>query len=226
MSDPVNPYASGSMYGQSPDGQAINAGYDQAGYGQAGYSQGGYGQPGYAQPGYGQGAYGQPGYGQPGYAQPGYGQGAYGQPGYGQGAYGQGAYGQPGYGQGGYGQPVYGSPMYSSAMSGEFDSMRTQAIFAMVLAVVSFFFAPLILSNCQSLEGRADGCPASDPHRHEGLEDCHDHCNELHILPRFRGDHRWHLRLSALPRAACAATHHTCEPAGTVTRSRRLRLYS
>ena len=109
------------MYGQSPDGQAINAGYEQAGYGQAGYSQGGYGQPGYAQPGYGQGAYGQGGYGQPGY--------------------GQGGYGQPG-----YGQPVYGSPMYSSAMSGEFDSMRTQAIFAMVLAVVSFFFAPLILT--------------------------------------------------------------------------------
>lgn len=136
MSDPVNPYASGSMYGQSPDGQAINAGYDQAGYGQPGYAQpgygqGGYGQPGYAQPGYGQGAYGQPGYAQPGYAQPGYGQGAY---------------GQPGYGQGGYGQPVYGQPMYSSAMSGEFDSMRTQAIFAMVLAVVSFFFAPLILT--------------------------------------------------------------------------------
>ena len=136
MSDPVNPYASGSMYGQSPDGQAINAGYEQAGYGQAGYSQGGYGQPGYAQPGYGQG-----GYGQPGYAQPGYGQGAYGQPGYAQPGYGQGGYGQPG-----YGQPVYGSPMYSSAMSGEFDSMRTQAIFAMVLAVVSFFFAPLILT--------------------------------------------------------------------------------
>ena len=114
------------MYGQSPDGQAINAGYDQAGYGQGGY---------------GQGAYGQGAYGQPGYGQPGYGQGAYGQPGYG-----QGAYGQPGYGQGGYGQPVYGSPMYSSAMSGEFDSMRTQAIFAMVLAVVSFFIAPLILT--------------------------------------------------------------------------------
>ena len=136
MSDPVNPYASGSMYGQSPDGQAINAGYDQAGYGQPGYAQGAYGQPGYAQPGYGQGAYGQPGYAQPGYGQGAYGQGAYGQPGYGQG----------GYGQPGYGQPVYGSPMYSSAMSGEFDSMRTQAIFAMVLAVVSFFFAPLILT--------------------------------------------------------------------------------
>ena len=136
MSDPVNPYASGSMYGQSPDGQAINAGYDQAGYGQAGYGQGGYGQGGYGQGAYGQPGYGQGAYGQPGYAQPGYGQGAYGQ-----GAYGQGAYGQPG-----YGQPVYGSPMYSSAMSGEFDSMRTQAIFAMVLAVVSFFFAPLILT--------------------------------------------------------------------------------
>ena len=136
MSDPVNPYASGSMYGQSPDGQAINAGYDQAGYGQAGYGQGGYGQ----------GAYGQPGYAQGGYGQGAYGQGAYGQPGYAQPGYGQGAYGQPGYGQGGYGQPVYGSPMYSSAMSGEFDSMRTQAIFAMVLAVVSFFFAPLILT--------------------------------------------------------------------------------
>ena len=136
MSDPVNPYASGSMYGQSPDGQAINAGYDQAGYGQ----------PGYAQPGYGQGAYGQPGYAQPGYGQGAYGQPGYAQPGYGQGAYGQPGYAQPGYGQGAYGQPVYGSPMYSSAMSGEFDSMRTQAIFAMVLAVVSFFVAPLILT--------------------------------------------------------------------------------
>ena len=121
VSDPVYPYASESAYGQAPDGQAIGAAYDQAGYVQAGYGQGGYGQPGYAQPGYGQGAYGQ---------------GAYGQPGYGQG----------GYGQPGYGQPVYGSPMYSSAMSGEFDSMRTQAIFAMVLAVVSFFVAPLILT--------------------------------------------------------------------------------
>ena len=136
MSDPVYPYASESAYGQAPDGQAIGAAYDQAGYVQAGYGQGGYGQPGYAQPGYGQGAYGQPGYAQPGYGQGAYGQGAYGQPGYGQG----------GYGQPGYGQPVYGSPMYSSAMSGEFDSMRTQAIFAMVLAVVSFFFAPLILT--------------------------------------------------------------------------------
>ena len=136
VSDPVYPYASGSAYGQAPDGQAIGAAYDQAGYGQPGYAQGGYGQSAYGQGGYGQGAYGQPGYAQPGYGQGAYGQGAYGQPGYGQG----------GYGQPGYGQPVYGSPMYSSAMSGEFDSMRTQAIFAMVLAVVSFFVAPLILT--------------------------------------------------------------------------------
>ena len=134
VSDPVYPYASGSAYGQAPDGQAIGAAYDQAGYVQAGYGQGGYGQSAYGQAP-------QQAYGQPGYAQ-----GGYGQPGYAQPGYGQGAYGQPGYGQGGYGQPVYGSPMYSSAMSGEFDSMRTQAIFAMVLAVVSFFFAPLILT--------------------------------------------------------------------------------
>lgn len=136
MSDPVYPYASGSAYGQAPDGQAIGAAYDQAGYVQAGYGQGGYGQGAYGQPGYAQ-----PGYGQGGYGQPGYGQGAYGQPGYGQPGYGQGAYGQ-----GAYGQPVYGSPMYSSAMSGEFDSMRTQAIIAMVLSVVSYLFAPLILT--------------------------------------------------------------------------------
>lgn len=134
VSDPVYPYASESAYGQAPDGQAIGAAYDQAGYVQAGYGQGAYGQPGYGQPGYGQAP------------QQAYGQGAYGQPGYGQGGYGQPGYGQPGYGQGAYGQPVYGSPMYSSAMSGEFDSMRTQAIIAMVLSVVSYMFAPIILT--------------------------------------------------------------------------------
>lgn len=139
VSDPVYPYASESAYGQAPDGQAINAGYDQAGYVQAGY-----GQPGYGQSAYGQGGYGQSAYGQA--PQQAYGQDGYGQPGYGQPGYGQGAYGQPGYGQGGYGQPVYGSPMYSSAMSGEFDSMRTQAIIAMVLSVVSYMFAPIILT--------------------------------------------------------------------------------
>ena len=136
VSDPVYPYASESAYGQAPDGQAIGAAYDQAGYVQAGYGQGGYGQ----------GAYGQPGYGQPGYAQAGYDQAGYGQPGYGQDGYGQPGYGQPGYAQGAYGQPVYGQPMYSSAMSGEFDSMRTQAIIAMVLSVVSYMFAPIILT--------------------------------------------------------------------------------
>ena len=144
VSDPVYPYASGSAYGQAPDGQAIGAAYDQAGYVQAGYGQGGYGQSAYGQGGYGQSAYGQApqqAYGQDGYGQPGYGQGGYGQPGYG-----QDGYGQPGYGQGAYGQPVYGQPMYSSAMSGEFDSMRTQAIIAMVLSVVSYMFAPIILT--------------------------------------------------------------------------------
>ena len=141
VSDPVYPYASGSAYGQAPDGQAIGAAYDQAGYVQAGYGQGGYGQGAYGQPGYGQPGYAQAGYDQAGYGQPGYGQDGYGQPGYG-----QPGYGQPGYGQGAYGQPVYGQPMYSSAMSGEFDSMRTQAIIAMVLSVVSYMFAPIILT--------------------------------------------------------------------------------
>ena len=146
VSDPVYPYASGSAYGQAPDGQAIGAAYDQAGYVQAGYGQGGYGQGAYGQPGYGQPGYGQPGYAQAGYDQAGYGQPGYGQDGYGQPGYGQPGYGQPGYGQGAYGQPVYGQPMYSSAMSGEFDSMRTQAIIAMVLSVVSYMFAPIILT--------------------------------------------------------------------------------
>ena len=149
VSDPVYPYASESAYGQAPDGQAIGAAYDQAGYVQAGYGQGGYGQSAYGQGGYGQSAYGQApqqAYGQDGYGQPGFGQGGYGQPGYGQDGYGQPGYGQGAYGQPGYGQPVYGSPMYSSAMSGEFDSMRTQAIIAMVLSVVSYMFAPIILT--------------------------------------------------------------------------------
>ena len=144
VSDPVYPYASGSAYGQAPDGQAIGAAYDQAGYVQAGYGQGGYGQSAYGQGGYGQSAYGQAP--QQAYGQDGYGQPDYGQPGYGQPGYGQDGYGQPGYGQGAYGQPVYGQPMYSSAMSGEFDSMRTQAIIAMVLSVVSYMFAPIILT--------------------------------------------------------------------------------
>ena len=89
----------------------------------------------------------QPQYGQPGadqYAQ--YGQGpqaSYGQP---QQAYGQSAYGQPAYGQPAYGQPVYGQPMYTSPASTQFDSLRTQAIIAIVLSVISWFIFWLLLS--------------------------------------------------------------------------------
>ena len=89
----------------------------------------------------------QPQYGQPGadqYAQ--YGQGpqaSYGQP---QQAYGQSAYGQPAYGQPAYGQPVYGQPMYTSPSSAQFDSLRTQAIIAIVLSVISWFIFWFLLS--------------------------------------------------------------------------------
>mgnify|MGYP001005433879 CR=1 FL=1 len=89
----------------------------------------------------------QPQFGQPGadqYAQ--YGQGpqaSYGQP---QQAYGQPAYGQPAYGQPAYGQPVYGQPMYTSPASTQFDSLRTQAIIAIVLSVISWFIFWLLLS--------------------------------------------------------------------------------
>ena len=89
----------------------------------------------------------QPQFGQPGadqYAQ--YGQGpqaSYGQP---QQAYGQSAYGQSAYGQPAYGQPVYGQPMYTSPASTQFDSLRTQAIIAIVLSVISWFIFWLLLS--------------------------------------------------------------------------------
>ena len=90
-------------------------------------------QPTYGQqPAYGQqGAYGQqPTYGQ----QPAYGQ---------QGAYGQ----QPTYGQQpAYGQPTYGQPMYTPPASTQFDSMRTQAIIAMVLSIVSWVFLMILMS--------------------------------------------------------------------------------
>ena len=79
----------------------------------------------------------QPQYGQPGadqYAQ--YGQGP------------QASYGQPqqDYGQPAYGQPVYGQPMYTSPSSAQFDSLRTQAIIAIVLSVISWFIFWLLLS--------------------------------------------------------------------------------
>ena len=155
MSDPLNPtpadsatqpYAAPSPYAPEGTGSAsyaASAQDQQPQYGQPGadqYAQ--YGQPGadqYAQ--YGQGP--QASYGQP---QQDYGQPAYGQPAYGQPAYGQPAYGQPAYDQPAYGQPVYGQPMYTSPSSAQFDSLRTQAIIAIVLSVISWFIFWFLLS--------------------------------------------------------------------------------
>jgi len=155
VSDPLNPtpadsatqpYAAPSPYAPEGTGSAsyaASAQDQQPQYGQPGadqYAQ--YGQPGadqYAQ--YGQGP--QASYGQP---QQDYGQPAYGQPAYGQPAYGQPAYGQPAYGQPAYGQPVYGQPMYTSPASTQFDSLRTQAIIAIVLSVISWFIFWFLLS--------------------------------------------------------------------------------
>ena len=62
-------------------------------------------------------------------------------------------YGQPGadqyaqYGQGSqasYGD--YGQPMYTSPSSAQFDSLRTQAIIAIVLSVISWFIFWFLLS--------------------------------------------------------------------------------
>ena len=160
MSDPLNPtpadsatqpYAAPSPYAPEGTGSAsyaASAQDQQPQYGQPGadqYAQ--YGQPGadqYAQYGQGpQASYGQP---QQAYGQSAYGQSAYGQPAYGQSAYGQPAYGQPAYGQPAYGQPVYGQPMYTSPASTQFDSLRTQAIIAIVLSVISWFIFWLLLS--------------------------------------------------------------------------------
>ena len=147
MSDPLNPtpadsatqpYAAPSPYAPEGTGSASYAASPQAQqpqFGQSGADQ--FGQPGadqYAQ--YGQGS--QASYGQP--------QQAYGQSAYGQSAYGQPAYGQPAYGQPAYGQPVYGQPMYTSPASTQFDSLRTQAIIAIVLSVISWFIFWLLLS--------------------------------------------------------------------------------
>ena len=144
-----------ASYAPSQDGYAASAQGQQPQFGQPGVdqyaqygqgSQASYGQPGadqYAQ--YGQGA--QASYGQPGadqYAQ--YGQGpqaSYGQP---QQDYGQQAYGQQAYGQPTYGQPVYGQPMYPSPASAQFDSLRTQAIIAIVVSVISWFVLWFLVS--------------------------------------------------------------------------------
>ena len=138
MSDPLNPtpadsatqpYAAPSPY--APEGTG-SASYAASAQGQ----QPQFGQPGadqYAQYGQGpQASYGQP---QQAYGQPAYGQQAYGQP--------QQAYGQP---QQAYGQPVYGQPMYASPASAQFDSLRTQAIIAMVVSVISWFIFWFLLS--------------------------------------------------------------------------------
>jgi len=142
VSDPLNPtpadsatqpYAAPSPYAPEGTGSASYAASPQAQqpqFGQSGADQ--FGQPGadqYAQ--YGQGS--QASYGQP-------------QQAYGQSAYGQSAYGQPAYGQPAYGQPVYGQPMYTSPASTQFDSLRTQAIIAIVLSVISWFIFWLLLS--------------------------------------------------------------------------------
>ena len=139
MSDPLNPtpadsatqpYAAPSPYAPEGTGSASYAASAQD-------QQPQYGQPGadqYAQ--YGQGP--QASYGQP--------QQDYGQPAYGQPAYGQPAYGQPAYDQPAYGQPVYGQPMYTSPSSTQFDSLRTQAIIAIVLSVISWFIFWFLLS--------------------------------------------------------------------------------
>ena len=154
MSDPLNPtpadsatqpYAAPSPYAPEGTGSASYAASAQD-------QQPQYGQPGadqYAQYGQGpQASYGQPqqAYGQSAYGQSAYGQPAYGQPAYGQPAYGQPAYGQPAYDQPAYGQPVYGQPMYTSPSSAQFDSLRTQAIIAIVLSVISWFIFWFLLS--------------------------------------------------------------------------------
>ena len=149
MSDPLNPtpadsatqpYAAPSPYAPEGTGSAsyaASAQGQQPQFGQLGADQFGqqpqFGQPGadqYAQYGQGpQASYGQP---QQAYGQP---QQAYGQP--------QQAYGQP---QQAYGQPVYGQPMYTSPASTQFDSLRTQAIIAIVLSVISWFIFWFLLS--------------------------------------------------------------------------------
>ena len=145
MSDPLNPTPADN-YAQpyAPNGSG-SASYapSQDGYAPATQDQ----QPQFTQPGadqyaqYGQQAYDQYAqYGQQAYGQPVYGQQAYGQPVYGQQAYGQ------AYGQQAYGQPVYGQPMYTSPASTQFDSLRTQAIIAIVLSVISWFIFWLLLS--------------------------------------------------------------------------------
>ena len=145
MSDPLNPTPADS----ATQPYAAPSPYAPEGTGSASYAASAQGQqPQFGQLGADQFAQ-QPQFGQPGadqYAQYGQPQQAYGQSAYGQSAYGQPAYGQPAYGQPAYGQPVYGQPMYTSPASTQFDSLRTQAIIAIVLSVISWFIFWLLLS--------------------------------------------------------------------------------
>ena len=141
MSDPLNPTPADS----ATQPYAAPSPYAPEGTGSASYAASAQGQqPQFGQLGADQFAQ-QPQFGQPGadqYAQYGQPQQAYGQP---QQAYGQPqqAYGQP---QQAYGQPVYGQPMYTSPASTQFDSLRTQAIIAIVVSVISWFIFWFLLS--------------------------------------------------------------------------------
>lgn len=157
MSDPLNPTPADNYAPYAPDGSGSasyapsQGGYAPATQDQQSYAPDGSGDASYApsQGGYAASAQGQqPQFGQLGADQ--YTQ--YGQPGadqyaqYGQGP--QASYGQPqqAYGQPTYGQPVYGQPMYPSPASAQFDSLRTQAIIAIVVSVISWFVLWFLVS--------------------------------------------------------------------------------
>ena len=171
MSDPLNPTPADNYAPYAPNDSGSGSyapsqgGYAPATQEQQSYAPNGSGDASYApsQDGYAASAQGQqPQFGQPGadqyaqYGQPGADQYAqqpqFGQPGadqyaqYGQGP--QASYGQPqqAYGQPTYGQPVYGQPMYTSPASAQFDSLRTQAIIAIVVSVISWFFLWFLVS--------------------------------------------------------------------------------
>ncbi|MDK7159918.1 hypothetical protein QP415_08625 [Pauljensenia sp. UMB3104] len=171
MSDPLNPTPADNYAPYAPNDSGSGSyapsqgGYAPATQEQQSYAPNGSGDASYApsQDGYAASAQGQqPQFGQPGadqyaqYGQPGADQYAqqpqFGQPGadqyaqYGQGA--QASYGQPqqAYGQPTYGQPVYGQPMYPSPASAQFDSLRTQAIIAIVVSVISWFVLWFLVS--------------------------------------------------------------------------------
>ena len=146
MSDPLNPTPADNYAPYAPDGSG-SASYAPS---QGGYAPATQDQQSYAPDGSGDASYA-PSYGQPGadqYTQ----QPQFGQPGadqyaqYGQGP--QASYGQPqqAYGQPTYGQPVYGQPMYPSPASAQFDSLRTQAIIAIVVSVISWFVLWFLVS--------------------------------------------------------------------------------